>query len=81
MYNPETFYDRPATKSEACIEYARNVGAEHPEREFIITDYDTVERNPFYTGQKHDQDIGEDIFPGLGECEDEFTVDENGIPF
>jgi hypothetical protein len=42
--------DRLATPTEACREYARNVGAEQPDRAWILTDYDTWERNPFYHG-------------------------------
>ena len=47
-----------ATPSEACKEYARNVGAEVPDRAWILTDYDTWERNPFYQGspQPHPED-------------------------
>lgn len=42
--------DWPATPTEACREYARNVGMYHPERAWILTDYDTWEKNPFYSG-------------------------------
>jgi hypothetical protein len=47
-----------ATDTEACREYARNVGAERPERPWILTDYDTWERNPFYSGPpaRHPED-------------------------
>jgi len=31
-------------------EYARNVGAERPNQEWILTDYDSWERNPHYRG-------------------------------
>lgn len=44
--------DRVATPAEACREYARNVGAEFPEKPWILTDYDTWEKNPYYTGAK-----------------------------
>jgi hypothetical protein len=44
--------DRLATPSEACKEYARNYGSDHPERAWILTDFDTWERNPFYSGPK-----------------------------
>lgn len=40
-----------ATPSDACREYARNVGAEHPDLEWILSPYDSWERNPFYTGK------------------------------
>jgi len=42
-----------ATPTEACREYARNVGMDDPSREWICTHFDTWERNPFYTGVKH----------------------------
>ena len=44
------YEDRLATKTDACREYACNVGADHPERAWILTDYDTWERNPHYHG-------------------------------
>ncbi len=34
----------------AFKEYARNVGAEFPDRPWILTPMDTWERNPFYRG-------------------------------
>jgi hypothetical protein len=34
----------------ACREYAYNYGAEHPDREWLSTDFDTWERNPHFTG-------------------------------
>lgn len=40
----------PATPAEACAEYARAVGAENVSQAWILTDYDTWERNPFYCG-------------------------------
>jgi hypothetical protein len=56
--------DRPATPAEAMREYAWTVGRENPDREWICTQYDTWERNPFYTGKPgpHPEDwpIGEE---------------------
>jgi hypothetical protein len=43
-------YENLATPREACRELARNVGAEQPERPWILTDFDTWEPNPFYSG-------------------------------
>lgn len=40
-----------ATEAESVAEYARNVGAEHPDQEWICSPFDTWERNPFYTGK------------------------------
>jgi len=47
-----------ATETDACREYARNVGRENPDRAWIGTHYDTWERNPFYVGppQRHPED-------------------------
>lgn len=42
--------DRCATPYEACKEYAANVGRECPERPWILTNYDTWEKNPCYRG-------------------------------
>ena len=41
-----------ATESDAVREYTLNVGREHPEREWILSDYDSWARNPFYRGPK-----------------------------
>ncbi len=40
----------PATPTDARREYAYNAGAEHYRRQWILTDWDTWERNPHYTG-------------------------------
>ena len=40
-----------ATPSEAAREYAWNVGADNPHRAWILTDYDSWEKNPFYHGE------------------------------
>lgn len=37
--------------SAACCEYANNVGAENPNKEWILTYFDTWVRNPHYTGE------------------------------
>lgn len=54
-WNPDAMYPDPewdimATPSDACREYARNVGADKPECKWILTDYDTFEANPYYNG-------------------------------
>ena len=43
-------WDWPATKADACREWARNWGADHPDRPWVLNDFDTWERNPCYTG-------------------------------
>lgn len=54
--------DRPATIAEADAEYARNVGAENPESEWILSDRDVWYRNPAYTGKPgpHPEDDRDD---------------------
>lgn len=42
--------DRMATPAEACKEYARNVGMDNPDQPWILTDWDTWEPNPCYSG-------------------------------
>lgn len=47
-----------ATETDACREYARNVGAECPDQAWILTSFDSWERNPFYAGPpcRHPED-------------------------
>lgn len=42
--------DHLATPGEACREYVHNVGSERPDQAWILTDYDTWEPNPYYSG-------------------------------
>ena len=66
FYCEEDYYaaldERVATPSEACAEYARNAGAMDPGRQWVLTPWDTWERNPAYTGpeQRHPLDWPED---------------------
>lgn len=72
MVNPTDFYsqedyeaaceERWATPSEARAEYAANAGAMDPDRQWILTPWDTWERNPHYHGpeQRHPEDDPED---------------------
>ncbi len=58
---PDGPYNDPgacATESEACAEYARNIGYEYPDQEWLITSWDTWERNPYFTGKpgRHPED-------------------------
>jgi hypothetical protein len=53
-------------EQDAVAEFTRNVGREQPDREWILSQYDTWERNPFYSGP-----------PGRHPNEDE---DERGEP-
>ena len=49
---------RYATEGEADREYAREVGREHPERAWILSDRDCWYANPFYEGPpvRHPED-------------------------
>lgn len=55
-----SIWDRPATISEAIREWVWEVG-QYPENigcQWLVSDYDTVERNPHYSGpeQQHPND-------------------------
>lgn len=54
--------ERVATPSEARAEYAANAGAEDVGRQWILTPWDTWERNPHYSGpeQRHPEADPED---------------------
>ncbi len=65
FFSEEAYYEaldeatRPlATQTDACREYAANVGALRPDQAWILTDYDTWEPNPYYTGPpaRHPED-------------------------
>jgi hypothetical protein len=51
-----------ATEADAVREYVHNVGGHDPDRCWILSQYDTWERNPFYRGppQPHPEDWEED---------------------
>jgi hypothetical protein len=54
--------DRLATMGEAANEYAWNVGRDRPDVEWILSDYDTWHKNPYYTGAqgRHPDDPPDD---------------------
>ena len=58
MYSDEDDFSAPATVSEAVREWAYNVGRDNPDRQWLLSDYDTLELNPFYNGpdQGHPED-------------------------
>jgi hypothetical protein len=75
MVNPTDFYSEEAyeealadaraplaTPADAVREYAANAGAMQPDREWILTPYDSWERNPCYSGppQRHPEEDPED---------------------
>jgi len=43
-------YDSVATPAEAMKEYAAAIGGEYPDQEWILTSWDTWEKNPHYQG-------------------------------
>ena len=71
---------RLASDSEANREYARNAGAEDPTRAWILTPWDSWERNPSYHGPDvpHPEDDSGDY-----EGDDSMPFDYEGdeIPF
>lgn len=69
-----------ATIDDACREYALNVGRERVESAWILTDYDTWQPNPFYTGPavRHPED---DYYEEIEEVDVNVNeIDEEG-PF
>ena len=58
---------------EAVREWAYNVGHDNPDQAWLLSDYDTWERNPFYRGPKvpHPEDYSE-----FEDEEPEPTIDE-----
>jgi hypothetical protein len=80
-----------ATPSQACREYARNVGCDRPESAWILTDYDTWEPNPYYTGPpvSHPEDFDPTDYedptdyrmPAIGENEEEVPTGDDDVPF
>ena len=68
-------FDRPATQDEAYREMVGNIGIDCPDREWILTPYDTWERNPSYTGPRGPHPEEPDLYDisGLeaGEISDE----------
>jgi hypothetical protein len=64
-------FDRPATQAEAYQEMVGNIGSDNPDNEWILTPYDTWERNPAYTGPRgpHPEDLGPDDCYDIGGLE------------
>lgn len=70
-------------EQEACREQARNVGREDPTREWICTNFDSWERNPYYVGppgrhpeDDHDEDSDDHPAPTAT-----VAIDDAEIPF
>lgn len=48
----ERFHDQyRATVQDGIRQWVRAYGEEHPDREWLLSDRDTWERNPYYTGE------------------------------
>ena len=67
-----------ATPDDAIREFAVNVGRDRAEQAWILTDYDTWQRNSFYTGPavRHPED---DYYEEYEEYEEEVDVNVNEI--
>lgn len=50
MFGHDHEPDRVATPAEACKEFAWNYGMDHPDKAWLLSDYDTWEKNPHYKG-------------------------------
>lgn len=50
MWGIEPEFEWKATPADAMRQYADVVGNDHPDREWILTDYDVWVQNPHYKG-------------------------------
>ena len=71
--------DEPlATPDDAIREFAANVGRDRAEQAWLLTDYDTWVRNPFYCGPAvrhpeddyYEEEEGDDVPRGTSEDEE-----------
>ena len=87
MYDEDDYYDaidRAATNSEAVAEYARNAGADHPDRAWLLHDWDVWVSNPHYRGPPvpHPESDDEEEPPPPTERPVNFQVElDDYIPF
>lgn len=58
-------YDHVATNSEALAEFAYNAGMDHPDEEWLLSSWDTWERNPHYTGKPGPHPESDDYYEEL----------------
>jgi hypothetical protein len=65
MIDSDDEYGPVATYGEAFKEYARNAGHERPDSEWILTPWDTWEKNPWYSGKpgRHPEDDYDENYP------------------
>lgn len=64
-----------ASESDSVREYARNVGFERQNQAWILSPFDTWERNPFYSGpaEPHPESY-EDDGEEYGYCDEEIAA-------
>lgn len=62
MSHYDNVFDRAPTIAESVREWAWVVGAERLDQQWLLSDYDTWERNPHYTGpeQRHPESYQEE---------------------
>lgn len=62
---------------EAVMQWITEFGSEHPNQCWILSDYDTWHRNPYYTGPEvqHPEDYGFDDEPSDGMTDAEADAD------
>ena len=71
-------FDRPATQGEAYNEMVANIGQDRPNDQWILTPYDSWERNPSYFGSE--QPHPEDEQANLAQAEHDQHGDVNDAP-
>ena len=84
----EEMNSRLATPSDAIREYTYNYGMDNPDMEWIVSPYDTWERNPYYTGkpgphsEEYDYEEDEENVNNIDTGANYVSVDfEDDIPF
>lgn len=62
------------TTADAVREYTCNVGAENLDQEYILSPFDSWEKNPYYTGKpgRHPEDDRDDEGDGVYLVVDDF---------
>ena len=64
-----------ATMSDAVREHARNVGMDNPDQAWILSPYDSWERNPCYRGPPVPHP--EDYLSNMGDEDEDYPGDES----
>lgn len=88
MWNDD--YDYPPTANELLRWEADSIGEHHPDREWVLTDYDVWMRNPHYTGvrtnghpEDHDRDVPapEPVVMSVEDLDDQDDRWPDDLPF